>query len=50
MTALIVLPGLDGTATLLAAFVEASRSSFDAVVAVSYLDALIVTPNLSKNR
>jgi pimeloyl-[acyl-carrier protein] methyl ester esterase len=36
MPALVVLPGLDGTATLLSDFVEASRTTFDSVVTVSY--------------
>lgn len=36
MTALVVLPGLDGLANLSSAFVESARPSFDSVVAVSY--------------
>src|ERR1700733_6187925 len=36
MTKLVVLPGLDGTATLHAQFVEAVRPSFDRVAVVAY--------------
>ena len=36
MSALVVLPGLDGTATLLFDFVEAARATFDSVITVSY--------------
>jgi pimeloyl-[acyl-carrier protein] methyl ester esterase len=36
MPALVVLPGLDGTATLLSDFVEAARATFDSVVVVPY--------------
>jgi pimeloyl-ACP methyl ester carboxylesterase len=36
MPALVVLPGLDGTATLLSDFVEATGTTFDSVVTVSY--------------
>src|SRR3990167_10010315 len=36
MPALVLLPGLDGTASLLSDFVEASRGTFDSVITVSY--------------
>lgn len=36
MTALVVLPGLDGTATLHSTFSEAARAVFDSVVVISY--------------
>ncbi|UNK47893.1 alpha/beta hydrolase [Lysobacter sp. S4-A87] len=36
MTALVVLPGLDGTATLLSAFADAVRPHFSSVQVVSY--------------
>lgn len=36
MTALVVLPGLDGTATLHAAFVSSVGPAFDSVVVVAY--------------
>jgi pimeloyl-ACP methyl ester carboxylesterase len=36
MPALVVLPGLDGTATLLSDFVEAVRATFDSVITISY--------------
>ena len=36
MAALVLLPGLDGTATLLSAFIEAVGPSFDTVQALSY--------------
>lgn len=36
MTALVLLPGLDGLAALSSAFVAAARSTFDSVVTVSY--------------
>ena len=36
MTVLLVLPGLDGTATLHAAFVDAVRAAFDRVTVISY--------------
>lgn len=36
MTTLVVLPGLDGTATLHAAFTDAAKSMFDSIAVVSY--------------
>lgn len=36
MTVLVVLPGLDGTATLHAAFAEAVRSGFESVAVIPY--------------
>lgn len=36
MTSLVLLPGLDGTATLLSAFIECVRPTFDTVEALSY--------------
>jgi len=36
MTALVILPGLDGTATMHAAFVEAARKWFDPISVVNY--------------
>jgi pimeloyl-ACP methyl ester carboxylesterase len=36
MPALVVLPGLDGTATLLSDFVEAAGIAFDSVMTISY--------------
>ena len=36
MTVLLVLPGLDGTATLHAAFIDAVRAAFDRVTVISY--------------
>jgi pimeloyl-[acyl-carrier protein] methyl ester esterase len=42
MTMLVVLPGLDGTATLHAAFSEASGPAFDSVEIVSYPSNLVL--------
>ncbi len=36
VTVLVVLPGLDGTATLHAAFTDATKSMFDSVVVIPY--------------
>lgn len=36
MTMLLVLPGLDGTATLHSAFADAARSAFDSIVVIPY--------------
>lgn len=36
MTILVVLPGLDGTATLHSAFSEAARTAFESVAVISY--------------
>ncbi|UHQ20201.1 alpha/beta hydrolase [Lysobacter sp. KIS68-7] len=36
MTALVVLPGLDGTATMLSAFADAARSHFSSVQVIAY--------------
>ena len=36
MTVLVVLPGLDGTATLHSAFVDAVYAAFDSVAVISY--------------
>ena len=36
MTALVVLPGLDGTATMLTAFADAARSHFSSVQVIAY--------------
>lgn len=36
MTALVVLPGLDGTATMLSAFADAARSHFSNVQVIAY--------------
>jgi pimeloyl-ACP methyl ester carboxylesterase len=36
MTTLVVLPGLDGTATLHSAFSDAARAAFDSIAVISY--------------